>query len=141
MTISERLKEKLLAEESGSVTWRYSDVWDLIVENLNKHQSGEDMDAFRQPPRESLLSSSILDQWSHVKEQMKNIEPESSKLEFMYEFWTNISDEFKNTGINEYEMISWMRREKKRTRVLGQAKQALLWEEIEVKCRSLLKLL
>ncbi|MBB6449746.1 hypothetical protein HNR44_001724 [Geomicrobium halophilum] len=141
MNISERLKEKLLAEESGSVTWRYSDVWDLMIENLDKYQSGEKMDAFRQSPCESLLSSSILDHWVHVKEQMENAEHESLKIDFMYEFWKHISYKFKNAGINENEIISWMNREKKRNRVLNHATHAFLWEEIETRCRSLIKLL
>ncbi|MEN1970671.1 hypothetical protein WMZ97_21850 [Lentibacillus sp. N15] len=126
-------------EESDLFTSDQFFLWKLALENLEMQLSDTPMDSDSSGNNE-LIQISILNDWQEMKGKLTVIQDEYRKLSETIELWIHLKRLVGQLNIENHQIVPWIIKQKRGSRLLGLTKRALLWQEIADFMQSMDKL-
>ncbi|MBU8599907.1 hypothetical protein [Virgibacillus pantothenticus] len=117
-------------EESGLFTSDQSFLWKLALENLDMQLNDTSMNSDSSGNNE-LIQMSILNDWKEMKGKLTVIQDEYEKFSETIDMWIHLKKLIGQLNIENHQIVPWIIRQKRGSRLLGLTKRVLLWQEIE----------
>ncbi|MBU8568475.1 hypothetical protein KM914_19025 [Virgibacillus pantothenticus] len=124
------MKARLSEEESGLFTSDQSFLWKLALENLDMQLNDTSMNSDSSGNNE-LIQMSILNDWKEMKGKLTVIQDEYEKFSETIDMWIHLKKLIGQLNIENHQIVPWIIRQKRGSRLLGLTKRVLLWQEIE----------